>query len=66
MSKFWWVSLSFALALNARAGELELRDAWVRALPPVQKVTAAYLTITNSGSTEVETCERIFTDRVND
>ena len=35
-------------------GELQLTDAWVRALPPVQKVTAGYLTITNTGSTAVE------------
>jgi len=48
------VSLSLVFALNARAGELELKDAWVRALPPVQKMTAAYLTITNTGTTEVE------------
>ena len=54
MSKFWWMSLSLVFVLNAHAGELELQDAWVRALPPVQKVTAAYLTVTNSGTAAIE------------
>ncbi|MEP0201420.1 MAG: copper chaperone PCu(A)C [Halioglobus sp.] len=54
MSKVWWMTLALVLAVSARAGELELSDAWVRALPPVQKMTAAYLTVTNTGATEVE------------
>ena len=54
MRKFWWKSLSLVFVLNAHAGELELHDAWVRALPPVQKVTSAYLTVTNSGTTAIE------------
>jgi copper(I)-binding protein len=31
-------------------GPLELEDAWVRALPPTQKVTAAYLKVVNRGT----------------
>jgi len=33
---------------------LGLEDAWVRALPPSQKTTAAYLTLTNRGGTAIE------------
>lgn len=35
-------------------GELELTDAWVRALPPGQPATAAYLTVHNSGPEAVQ------------
>jgi len=34
---------------TAVAQKLVLTDAWVRALPPVQKVTAGYVSITNAG-----------------
>jgi len=54
LSKFLWASALLVLTLNVRAGELELQDAWVRALPPVQKMTAGYLSVTNVGKTEVE------------
>ncbi|MEP4485912.1 MAG: copper chaperone PCu(A)C [Halioglobus sp.] len=54
MRKCWWMTLSVVLAVSAQAGELELNGAWVRALPPVQKMTAAYITVTNTGATEVE------------
>lgn len=51
------ISLTGLLALmtlpSLAAAELQLSDAWVRALPPVQKVTAGYLTISNPGSTAV-------------
>ena len=33
---------------------LELREAWVRALPPGQPTTAAYLTLVNNGTQAVE------------
>ena len=33
---------------------LELREAWVRALPPGQPTTAAYLTLVNKGTQAVE------------
>ena len=33
--------------------ELELSDAWVRAVPPVSKTTAAYFTLTNQGEEEI-------------
>mgnify|MGYP001823617718 CR=1 FL=1 len=45
-----WVAL---LAPAALAGDIVLSDAWVRALPPVQKVTAGYLTVANKGSAAV-------------
>ena len=48
--------LSLAMALlapAALAGDIILSDAWVRALPPVQKVTAGYLTVTNQGTAAV-------------
>ncbi len=35
----------------AVAQDLYIEDAWVRALPPVKKVTAAYLSIVNDGDT---------------
>ena len=54
MNKLRWLVWALIFAVNARAGELELTDAWVRALPPVQKMTAGYLTVTNSGDTAVE------------
>ena len=41
------------LAPAALAGDIVLSDAWVRALPPVQKVTAGYLTVTNAGNAAV-------------
>ncbi len=41
------------LAPLASASDLALSDAWVRALPPVQRVTAGYLTVTNNGAAAV-------------
>ena len=41
------------LAAPAVADPLALEGAWVRALPPTQSVTAAYLTVTNSGDDTV-------------
>jgi copper(I)-binding protein len=44
------------LASSATADDAELlviEDAWVRALPPTQNVTAAYLTVSNPGSATV-------------
>jgi copper(I)-binding protein len=49
-----------ALSLSAAAGEgpqvsqVSLVDAWVRALPPIQETTAAYLTLHNRGQTAIE------------
>ena len=40
-------------ALAADRGSVTLEDAWVRALPPGQPNTAAYLTVTNKGSEAV-------------
>ena len=45
-------SLSLGVAAQQPAG-LELRDAWVRALPPTQPNTAAYMTLRNRGESPV-------------
>ncbi len=37
----------------AQESAVTLSDAWVRALPPTQPVTAAYVAITNTGATPV-------------
>jgi copper(I)-binding protein len=57
VSKRWtgWLAAGL-LSLPVAADDseiLRLEGAWVRALPPTQKVTAAYLTVTNTGSTPV-------------
>ena len=46
------VTLVLQLSLPVLA-EIELAGAWVRALPPSQSSTAAYLTVANTGSREV-------------
>lgn len=46
------VTLAALLSLPVLA-QVELTGAWVRALPPTQKSTAAYLTVANTGSREV-------------
>lgn len=50
ISALLWVLLPLAAAIRAEPA-LELRDAWVRALPPTQPNTAAYLVVANAGST---------------
>jgi len=46
--------LLLALPPGSGAGTLpELTGAWVRALPPTQSVTAAYLTVSNPGDTDL-------------
>jgi copper(I)-binding protein len=47
------LTLGAVLATPALADPLTLEDAWVRALPPTQSVTAGYLTVTNSGNDTV-------------
>lgn len=47
------LALGAVLAAPAVAGPLTIEDAWVRALPPTQAVTAAYLTVSNSGDDTV-------------
>lgn len=37
----------------AQAQELAVRDPWVRAMPPTQRMTAAYMTLSNEGSTVI-------------
>lgn len=41
--------LSLPLAVNAGPGGVDITDAWIRALPPTQSNTAAYLTVHNRG-----------------
>ncbi len=41
------------LAIAAQAQDVYLQDAWVRALPPVKKVTAAYVTVVNDSDAAV-------------
>lgn len=48
MSALLWALLPLAAMAQVQP-ELELRDAWVRALPPTQPNTAAYLAIRNPG-----------------
>lgn len=45
-----FLSLTSALAAAAPT----VRDAWVRALPPTQPVTAAYATVTNTGAEAIQ------------
>lgn len=40
-------------AATAGPGEVEITDAWIRALPPTQSTTAAYLTLHNRGAQPV-------------
>ena len=58
MNKLWMTALVLGLApLAAIAGEsggLTVDDAWVRALPPTQTNTAAYLVLGNTGSGAIE------------
>lgn len=46
-----WPLAAILLGLSSglMAAEVELHNAWVRALPPTQSTTAAYLTIANRG-----------------
>ena len=57
MNKYWTALLAAGL-LSASVsadddGLLVIEDAWVRALPPTQSVTSAYLSVTNPGSAPV-------------
>jgi copper(I)-binding protein len=50
-----WILAAMLLWTSAAAGEgLVVGDAWVRALPPTQSNTAAYLRVTNTGSERQE------------
>ena len=43
--------MAAALAAPATMAQLSIESAWVRAMPPSQKMTAAYATVTNNGET---------------
>lgn len=47
------VSLLLAISTSAAWAELTLKDAHVRAMPPGQPVTAAFLTLMNTGKQEI-------------
>ena len=53
MNKRWTMLLAYSLLSSSIAvadnAKLVIEGAWVRALPPTQKVTAAYLKLTNEG-----------------
>lgn len=53
-----WGAMSFSLSAadpaQVEAQPVELVDAWVRALPPTQKTTAAYLTVKNPAGVSQE------------
>jgi len=57
LNKPWIAALAACLVSLAAVAEqppdIVLGDAWVRALPPTQTNTAAYLTITNRGETGI-------------
>ena len=46
-------SLMLVFSWASHAQSVEVSDAWARALPPVAKVGAAYLTLTNRSGTTV-------------
>lgn len=57
MNKLWTAVILAALfagsAPGMASGQVVVADAWVRALPPGQPNTAAYMTITNEGATAI-------------
>ena len=53
MNKRWTALLVLALAPATFGADLEISEAWVRALPPTQANTAAYLTAVNRGDTPI-------------
>lgn len=54
MNKLLYVlALGYALNSALAIADIEFENAWVRALPPTQKVTAAYLTLNNRGDAPV-------------
>jgi len=58
LNKVWIAALAGVAASLTVAAEqppqLHIADAWVRALPPTQTNTAAYMTVTNRGETAVK------------
>jgi periplasmic copper chaperone A len=55
--RVWVAALAASLlsltAVAAQESKLQIEDAWVRALPPFQPNTAAYLTLVNEGDVAV-------------
>ena len=49
----WWLLLGVLLSTLAQAGVLQVRDGYIRELPPGQTVSAAYLILHNSGNVPV-------------
>ncbi|MEP1472072.1 MAG: copper chaperone PCu(A)C [Halieaceae bacterium] len=53
MNTRWTALLALALAPATLGADLQISEAWVRALPPTQSNTAAYLTAVNQGDNTV-------------
>jgi copper(I)-binding protein len=54
MNRMKWTTAALLMAgASTVNAELTIEDAWVRAMPPTQKMTAGYATITNSGDEAV-------------
>jgi copper(I)-binding protein len=53
MKKLLILLLALLPGLSALAGDIEIKDAWVRAVPPSMDGTAAFFTILNHGAKPV-------------
>lgn len=53
MKKQFLATLLVLTALDAAGEALVVEDAWVRAMPPTQRMTAAYMTLRNTGDAPV-------------
>jgi hypothetical protein len=53
MKKQLLATLLALAALDAAGQALVVEDAWVRAMPPAQRMTAAYMTLRNTGDAPV-------------
>ncbi|MEE4203373.1 MAG: copper chaperone PCu(A)C, partial [Halieaceae bacterium] len=54
MNRMKWTTAALLMAgASTVNAELTIEGAWVRAMPPTQKMTAGYATITNSGDEAV-------------
>jgi len=54
MKKLALISLALSMSFAAIAADVSISDATVRGMPPGQKITAAFMTVTNSGETSCD------------
>jgi copper(I)-binding protein len=47
--KRWWLAWVLGLALPAMAADLQIRDGYVREMPPGQSTSAAFMDVINTG-----------------